>query len=117
MSYNKSLLVIIIVFVTLICVQQIERNPIECHCDEPKVIDKNPTELDEKQTSQKLDDYNKKKTVEPKHEMEPEKKILVNDKNQVTNQDKETKNQKLEKYVLEYWNSVLSGYVYNLSSK
>ena len=117
MSYNKSLLVIIIVFVALICVQQIERNPIECHCDEPKVIDKNPTELDEKATSKKPNDYNIKKTVEPKQEMEPERKILVNDENKITNQDKETKSQKLEKYFLEYWNSVLSGYVYHLSSK
>ena len=117
MSYNKSLLVIIIVFVALICVQQIERNPIECHCDEPKVIDKNPTEVDEKQTSQKLVDYNKKKTVELKQEMEPEKNILVNDQNRRVNHDKETKNQKLGKYFLEYWNSVLSGYVYHLSSK
>ena len=117
MSYNKFLLVIVIVFVALICVQQIERNPIECHCDEPKVIDKNPKELDEKETSQKLNDYNKKKTVGPKQKIEPERKILVDNQNKITNQDKETKNQKLEKYFLEYWNSVLSGYVYNLSSK
>ena len=117
MSYNKSLLVIIIVFVALIYVQQIERNPIECHCDEPKVIDKNPVELDEKATSMKLNEYHKMKTVEPKQEVEPAKKILVNDDNKITNQDKQTKNQKLEKYFLEYWNSVLSGYVYNLSSK
>ena len=117
MSYNKALLVIIIVFVALICVQQIERNPIECHCDEPKVIDKNPTELNEKATSKKLNDNNSKKTVEPKQEMEPERKILVNDENKITNQDKETKSQKLEKYFLEYWKSVLSGYVYHLSSK
>ena len=117
MSYNKSLLVIIIVFVALICVQQIERNPIECHCDEPKVIDKNPKELDEKETSQKLNDYNKKKTVEPKQEMDPERKIQVKDQNKITNQDKESKSQKLEKYFLEYWNSVLSGYVYHLSIK
>ena len=42
-----------------------------------------------------------------------EKKTTLSDRNKKTNEDSAPTSKKLQDYFLDYWNSILSGYVYH----
>ena len=114
MSINKSLLVVIFISFTLICVQQIDRSTTNCKCENPIVLNKGLNEKDEDAKSQHFATDNRKDVVINTQEIIIEQKTTVSDRNKKTNADSVPKNEKLQNYFLEYWNSILSGYVYHL---
>ena len=108
MSFKKPLLVIVIVFSALICVQQIERNTIKCDCESPIMSITKEHKVDEIKHEQYIEDMIEDGDIDKDNE-EAAMKINVDDLIQIKDVEKDKTKQKLQNYFHEYWNSILEG--------
>ena len=111
---NKSLLVVILIFFTLLCVQQIDRSSTNCKCENPIVLKKDHNDPSDEVNAKHFVNDNKKDVAINTQKIVIEKKTTLSDGNKKTNEDSVPTNKKLQDYFLDYWNSILSGYVYHL---
>ena len=114
MPTNKPLLVIILIFFTLLCVQQIDKNSTNCKCENPIVLNNDHNDPSDKIKAKHFVNDNRKDVVINPQKIVIEKKTTLSDRNKKTNEDSAPANKKLQDYFLDYWNSILSGYVYHL---
>ena len=77
------------------------------------VFNKDCNDPSDKVTAKNRVDDKRKDVVINAQKTVIEKKTTLSDRNKKTNEDSAPTNKKLQDYFLDYWNSILSGYVYH----